>query len=108
MSSTQIEELRKIEKAVHAEFGVREPTKKEVVTFLKTQYFPRMDGGVSAALLLLLTYSPIVALILSAWSCFRPGKKPPKCPRKGCEKYQVTVDNDGKSVCSNGHRWRPA
>ena len=107
MPSTPIQQLRKIEVAVHKEFGRRTPSKNEVVEYLKTQYFPKMDGGASLAILLLLKYGPIASLIISSWSLGRTYKKPPKCPRNGCDKYQVTVDSKGRSVCSNGHTWRP-
>lgn len=106
MENTTLQELENIEVAVHEEFGEEQPTKEEVIEYLEKKHFPKMDGGASAAILVILKYAPIAALILSSWVVFKPQRKPPKCPEEGCGKRQVTVDDEGRSVCSNGHKWR--
>lgn len=107
--NTPLKELGKIEVAVHKEFGAKKPTKSQIIKFLKTGYFPKMDGGLSIAILFALKYAGVASLILSGYNTVRNelGGKPPKCPVIGCGKRQVTVARNGMSVCSNGHRWRP-
>jgi hypothetical protein len=106
---TPLQALGKIEMAVHKEFGAKKPTKSEVIKFLKTRSFPKMDGGLSLAILLTLKYAGVASLILSGYNTVRKelGGKPPQCPVIGCGKRQVTVAPNGMSVCSNGHKWRP-
>ena len=106
MKNTALQELEDIEVSVHEEFGEEQPTAEQVEEYLEKKYFPKMDAGVSAAILLLLKYGPIASLILSSWAAYKSSWKPPKCPEDGCGKYQVTVDDEGRSVCSNGHKWR--
>src|SRR5437762_2296995 len=106
--STPSDELRKIEVEVHKAFPDSAPTKGELTTYLKTRTAPKMDGGASVLLLLILKYGPVASLLLSTWTAVRTGKRPPRCPRKGCGMRQVTVDSKGRSVCGNGHKWRPA
>jgi len=107
--NTPAEALSQIEVAVREEFAGQTPTKKAVILFLRTKCLPRMDGGASVALLLLLLkYSGVASVILAGYNTIRSHKKPPKCPFKGCPKYQVKVDDKGRSVCSDGHKWRPS
>ena len=69
MTSSPTKELTKIKGAVRKEFRTHKPSKKEVVTYLKTTYLPKMDGGASAALLLLLLkYGPLVSIAISSWA----------------------------------------
>ena len=107
--NTPINELKKMEVSVHKEFGSKQPTKVQITKFLKTRYFPKMDGGLSVAILFALKYAGLASLILSGYNTLRNefGGKPPKCPVIGCGKRQVRVARNGMSVCSNGHRWRP-
>lgn len=107
--NTPIEELRKMEKAVHKKFGPNPPTKAQVVEFLKKHYAPKMDGGLSVAIALALKYAGVASLILSGYKVVRDEFKgrPPKCPVIDCGKRAVRYARNGMAVCSNGHRWRP-
>jgi hypothetical protein len=107
--NTPLQELGEIEAAVRKEFGAKKPTKPQVIKFLRTSCFPKMDGGLSLAILFALKYAGVASLILSGYNTARKefGGKPPKCPVINCPARQVTIAPNGMSVCSNGHRWRP-
>jgi hypothetical protein len=105
MPKTPIAELKKMEGAVRKEFGDVRPTKAQVIAYLRTQYFPKMDAGLREFIEQVIHYAPLASLVLASWGLFGRGKKPPKCPF--CPLRQVTVDQKGRSVCPNGHKWRP-
>jgi hypothetical protein len=95
--------LQEIESSAHSEFGDQRP-KKETLAELIVRRYPKMDGGISIALIL-------AGLVLQGWQTWEGHKalriaeagQGNRCPK--CGRPSIGHTKTGKFKCARGDTW---